>query len=402
MIMEGLTPVRLFLCARIIFAQRSLMKKIMLLVASVFYFLSIYAQLKVKFVVQQRPAQHIADTVYMAGSINGWNPGDAKYRFIPAANAWFEMPMLAGEYEFKLTRGNWNKVETSAEGKDIGNRIIKINKDTTLYLSINGWKDDFSPAVNRKKHTASPHVSIIDTAFNMPQLNRQRRIWIYLPQDYATAKKKYPVLYMQDGQNLFDEYTSGFGEWGVDECLDSLFQQGVKECIVVGIDNGPKRMSEYNPYEFKPYGGGEGDQYVDFLALTLKPFIDGHYRTLSGKKNTFVAGSSMGGLISFYAVLKYPKLFGGAGVFSPAFWTAQGLGEAVSKDGSRIRSRLYFYAGGKEGERMVPDMKKIEEQVRSLSHAKLYERVDAEARHNEPAWRKYFPEFYKWTIGGRR
>ena len=101
--------------------------------------------------------------------------------------------------------------------------------------------------------------------------------------------------------------------------------QGNRECIVVGIDNGPKRMSEYNPYEFKPYGVGEGDKYVDFLATTLKPYIDKNFRTLPGKKNAFTAGSSMGGLISLYAVLKYPDVFGGAGIVSPPFGQHRGL-----------------------------------------------------------------------------
>ena len=191
----------------------------------------------------------------------------------------------------------------------------------------------------------------------------------------------------------------------MDECLDSLFSQGNKECIVIGIDNGAKRMNEYNPYEFKPYGNGEGDKYVDFLANTLKPNIDKNFRTLPDKKNTFIAGSSMGGLISLYAVIKYPNTYGGAGIFSPAFWTASGLENDLNKSVKKIKSKLFFYAGGKEGDRMIPDMKKIEADIKALpayrtarSSSKIYERVDNDEKHNEAAWRKYFPEFYKWML----
>jgi predicted alpha/beta superfamily hydrolase len=113
----------------------------------------------------------------------------------------------------------------------------------------------------------------------------------------------------------------------------------------------------------------------------------------------------MGGLISLYAVMKYPTVFGGAGIFSPAFWTASGLEKDVNKMTKKMRSKLFFYAGGKEGDRMIPDMKKIEADIKALpayrtgrSSAKIYKRIDPDAKHNEAAWRKYFPKFYKWIL----
>jgi predicted alpha/beta superfamily hydrolase len=155
-----------------------------------------------------------------------------------------------------------------------------------------------------KYSTASKNVSIIDTAFYMPQLNRYRRIWIYLPYNYNSTKQQYPVVYLQDGQNIFDKATSFIDEWGVDECVDTLIQKGTKASIIVAIDNGgEQRMNEYNPYVHEKYGGGEGDKYVDFLTNTLKPYIDKNYRTLKDAANTTIAGSSMGALISYYAAL---------------------------------------------------------------------------------------------------
>ncbi len=363
-------------------------------------FNSASAQFHVEFIVNGQPSSHKSDTIFIAGSFNNWNPYDRKASILPINSGEYSinLQILAGNYEYKFTRGSWGKVETTKDGKGVSNRTLTLTKDTVINISINGWSDDFKTEAIIRKHTASSHVSILDSAFNMPQLNRTRRIWIYLPADYATTKKRFPVLYMHDGQNLFDEATSGFGEWGVDECLDSLFKQGKKECIVIGIDNGAKRMNEYNPYEFKPYGNGEGDKYVEFLVNTLKPYVDKNFRTLSNKKNTFIAGSSMGGLISLYALMKYPAVFGGAGIFSPAFWTAPKLEDDLNKTAKKINTKLFFYAGGKESERMIPDMQKIEADIKAISSSKIYERTDIDAKHNEAAWRKYFPEFYKWML----
>ncbi len=363
------------------------------------FYNAVSSQVNVKFVVKQRPPLHSSDSIFIAGNLNTWNPSDNRYVFIPGdpAASSFNVKLMPGSYEYKFTRGSWNKVETGKDGKDVANRTLSITKDTVVEVEINGWRDDFKSEVILRKHTALPQVNLLDSAFFIPQLNRTRRIWVYLPADYATTNKKFPVLYMHDGQNLFDEATSGFGEWGVDECLDSLFKKG-KECIVIGIDNGTKRMNEYNPYEFKPYGNGEGDKYVEFLVNTLKPFIDKKFRTQSGKKSTFIAGSSMGGLISLYAVIKYPNVFGGAGIFSPAFWTAPGIDNDIDRLAKKINSKLFFYAGGKESDRMIPDMKKIEAKIKEISSSKIYERIDMEARHNESAWRKYFPEFYNTIL----
>src|SRR5690606_23335760 len=161
------------------------------------------------------------------------------------------------------TRGNWQKAETDKTGQGISNRVLQLKSDTTIYIDIAGWNDHFNPAESKMvKHTASKNVHIIDTAFYIPQLGRYRKVWIYLPSDYTTSNRSYGVLYMHDGQNLFDDATSYSGEWGVDEHLDSIISQGKKPVMVVGIDNGlNKRMNEYNALEFQNFGKGEGDQH---------------------------------------------------------------------------------------------------------------------------------------------
>jgi len=244
--------------------------------------------------------------------------------------------------------------------------------------------------------TVSSNVKIIDTAFWIPQLQRIRKVWIYLFSGYFTSKKKYPVLYMHDGQNIFDKATSYAGEWGVDEFLDSA---KLKQCIVVAIDNGStKRMNEYCPYDMEKFGTGEGNQYVDFLVQILKPFIDKNYRTYRCRKKRFVVGSSMGGLISLYAVLKYPRVFGGAGIFSSAFWVALKIYDDIQSKGRKVKGKLYFYAGKQEGETMVLYMLKAFEALTSVSRSKISTVIRDEGRHNEATWRKEFLLFYAWLF----
>ncbi|MGB7842151.1 MAG: alpha/beta hydrolase-fold protein, partial [Salinimicrobium sp.] len=153
--------------------------------------------------------------------------------------------------------------------------------------------------------TASPNVSTFEIA--APQLDTIRKIWVYLPENYETSEESYPVLYMHDAQNLFDAATSYSGEWKVDEVLDSL---KTPQVIVVGIEHGnDKRIEELTPYPNEKYGGGKADAYVNFLMITLKPHIDATYRTLPDAENTAIMGSSLGGLTSFYAAIKYPETF---------------------------------------------------------------------------------------------
>ncbi|MEO6454732.1 MAG: alpha/beta hydrolase-fold protein [Ginsengibacter sp.] len=376
------------------------MKANLILLVTFLFSIVVYGQYKVKFEVKQAAIHHSEDKISIAGSFNNWDPSLKLNSFSTDERGTgnYEMQLPAGNYQYKFTRGSWDKVECGADGKDALNRTFLLQHDTTIFISIAGWRDDFPQQAFTRKHTASPHVSIVDTEFVMPQLNRKRRIWIYLPEGYNLSRKKYPVIYMHDGQNLFDEATAGFGEWGVDEHLDSIFAKGKKQCIVVGIDNGNKRMNEYNPYYFTQYGNGEGKLYIDFLVKTLKPYIDRHFHTLANKENTFIAGSSMGGLISLYAVLKYPKVFGGAGIFSPAFWTANGMDKDVKLLASKMNSRLFFYAGGQESDSMVPDMKRIERKIKDISKSPVIEIIDPDAEHNEAAWRKYFPDFYEWVF----
>jgi predicted alpha/beta superfamily hydrolase len=375
------------------------MKKIFFFFAFLFFIFQLQAQYTLRLVITDVATKKL-DDIYVAGNFNNWNPKDANYKLKPfggSRKAIVLKDIPAGTYQFKFTRGSWDKVETTAKGEDIENRTVEVNDDVSENIAIAGWKDDFPD--KPKPNTATAQVHIIDTAFFIPQLNRHRRIWIYLPKSYNTTKGKlYPVLYMMDGQNLFNEQTAAFGEWGVDECLDTL-QQKTKECIVIGIDNSAeKRVNEYDPYNNEKYGKGEGKQFADFLANTLKPYIDKQYRTLKDVKHTYVAGSSMGSLISLYAVMEYPQTFGAAGIFSPAFWIAPQMFADMQQTTWTTFPRFYFYAGGKESETMVSDMKKMYNIIAQKHNYDMHEVVYPLGQHNESYWRKEFPNFYKWLV----
>jgi alpha-glucosidase len=203
---------------------------------------------------------------------------------------------------------------------------------------------------------------------------------------------------MHDGQNLFDTKTSYAGEWEIDETLNKLFTEKKLELIVVGIDNGGEsRMDEYSPWNNKKYGGGEGDAYVDFIVNTLKPYIDSSYRTLSNKENTGIMGSSMGGLISFYAGLKYPDTFGKIAVFSPSFWFASDCFQYATEHG-KINSKMYFLVGEDEGGNMVSDTEKMVEVMESNGFDKdhIYKKIVPKAQHNEQFWSSQFEQAVLW------
>lgn len=335
---------------------------------------------------------------FVAGNFNNWQPNDTAFQFKRKADGFYalEQNLPAGNYEYKLTKGDWQSVETGVSGETTANRTLALKIDTVIEIKVSNWADHFEKS--KPLSTATPNVKIIDTAFNIPQLGKKRKIWIYLPPNYNHKNAKYPVIYMHDGQNLFDEATSGFGEWKIDEILNDFSKKGDKEFIVVGIDHGNSdRLKEYNPYDSQ-YGKGEGKQYVDFLAKTLKPYIDKNYRTKTDFKNTSIAGSSMGGLISMYAVVRYPNIFSNAGIFSPAFW----IGKAIVDD-LKINQRqfsnhkIYFVAAEHESKSMVSDMKEVYQILNPFDKDKNIRFVTkTDGAHKEWFWSRQFVDFYKF------
>ena len=250
-------------------------------------------------------------------------------------------------------------------------------------------------SIHAQTSTAAENVTTFEIF--SPELNVPKKIWVYVPKDYSTSNKKYPVIYMHDAQNLFDKKTSFVGEWEVDETLNDMNAN----LIVIGIEHGnEKRLDELTPIKNEKYGGGNGDNYLNFIIKTLKPKVDSLYRTKVNAKNTAIFGSSLGGLISFYAVIKHPEVFGKAGVFSPSFWFSDEI-YTLMGNAEKTKAQIYFLAGHKESETMVSDLKKMETLLdRNRCYClKLNKTVIIEGgEHNEKLWRENFAEAVKWLF----
>lgn len=230
-------------------------------------------------------------------------------------------------------------------------------------------------------------LTIVPT-FASPQLGNSRALRIYLPASYdENQAKRYPVLYMHDGQNLFDAKTASYGvEWGVDETINRLVATGVMdEVIVVGIDNTPDRIPEYTPCCDPKYGGGQLDKYQAFIVETVKPFVDKTYRTLAGKDNTAIMGSSLGGIASVYIAQHHPELFAKAGSVSGSFWWDKRA--LVSKLPARLPINYYLDAGTKDDG--LEDTSAMRDALLRQGYKQdvdLFYYVAEGATHNEKSW----------------
>ena len=232
-----------------------------------------------------------------------------------------------------------------------------------------------------------------------PQLQTKKKIWVYLPLNYEKSNKKYPVIYMHDAQNLFDKEASFAGEWNIDETLDSL----KAKVIVIGIEHGnEKRFEELTPFKNEKRGGGNADAYLEFIVKTLKPHVDTTYKTKTNAKNTCIWGSSLGGLVSFYANLNYPEVFGKVGCFSPAFWINKKDIFQKMEQTPKYHTKVYLLCGDKEDDgTMVADMTEMETLINSkrCECKKLNKSVIIKGgEHNEKLWRNAFAKAYLWLF----
>lgn len=367
----------------------------------IFFLLSMNSKKPVMIRVKNLPANTPDHAkIYFASSINNWQPDDPDFELKKDKQGYYilTLPKISHSIEYKYTLGSWDSVETDENGDTIQNRVL--NPDSLLVEdNIKGWADSL-PELS----TAQNNVHILNEKFYIPQLKRYRRIWIYLPPDYETSDKKYSVIYMQDGQNLFDQSTSFSGEWDVDETLNQLFFEGKYDAIVVGIDNGGEtRVDEYSPWINETFHkGGEGDAYVDFLANTLKPYIDTHYRTKKDAKNTGLFGSSLGALISVYGGLKYPDIFSKIGAFSPAFWySSDQLNEYILTDQKNLKNlKFYFLAGTHESDTLITEIDKVCQNLlkKGVPEKNIYKKIDDYGTHTESYWSEEFGNAYEWLF----
>lgn len=237
-----------------------------------------------------------------------------------------------------------------------------------------------------------------------PQLRNYRDLLVALPPQYLEGTARHPVMYLQDGQNLFDPATSFAEPWGLAKVLAGTDEHPAP--ILVGIPNmGRRRRYEYGPFRDIIHGGGGGDRYLAFVAETVKPLVDASFRTLPERSHTVIAGSSLGGLISLYALYRYADVFGAAGVISPALWFGDGaVFPFVEELADLSVGRMHLDVGTEEGAEAVADVRRLRTLLlaggkvlgKDLSYVE-----DDGAEHEEVAWGRRFGEAMGFLLGER-
>jgi predicted alpha/beta superfamily hydrolase len=238
---------------------------------------------------------------------------------------------------------------------------------------------------------------IINHTIYMPQLNTERTVRVYLPPSYEIGQRYYSVLYMHDGQNLFEDADAFGRPWYVGKMIDKM--PIYKQAIVVGIDNGSEsRLDEYAPFKNKGQGG-KGKAYMQFIVETLKPFIDNNYRSLGTPDHTWLVGSSMGGLITFYGGLLYPQVFGKLGILSPALWFNPKI---LKQDPiSSLENNRFYVVGSKtESQTMSETLSQTYYRLKELGvfDDRLTVIVRDKGGHNEAFWGREFKKMYEVFI----
>jgi predicted alpha/beta superfamily hydrolase len=239
----------------------------------------------------------------------------------------------------------------------------------------------------RRRRRPGTHVTLRDVY--SPGLGNRRDLHVYLPAGYGESDARYPVVYLQDGQNLFDHRLAFAGAWGADAAADASARLGW-QAILVGVPNAlQQRVDEYSPFHDPRIGGGRGDRYLQFLLRTVKPLIDAEYRTKPGRDDTIIGGASLGGLIALYAFFRHPEVFGRTCVQSPALWFAKAAIFDYVAAAPAFPGRIFLDVGRREGEGTWRNARRM----RDMLHAKGYDPdrtlryvEDRTGRHHESAW----------------
>lgn len=338
------------------------------------------------------------ERVYVVGNapaLGSWDPSAVPMER-QADGAWVRTVDVApgARLEYKLTRGSWATEALSEERRIQPNRRVEIHGPLTLDLSVPAWRD---------QHTPAPSV-VGDLRFH-PDIGGPgvppRLVSVWLPPGYGQdAERRYPVLYMHDGQNCFDPARAAFGmEWRVDEEATRLIGEGrLPPLIIVGIDcNGERRFVEYGDTP-------QGAAYRAYVVDVVKPLVDAAYRTRPGREDTAVMGSSMGGCVSFLLGWERPDVFSGAACLSPAFFPPV-LDRVRAHRGERKPVRFYLDNGGVGLEQKL--QKGCDRMLALLPKRGFRKEVDyvwyrdPAAEHNEDAWAARVWRPLLFLYGGR-
>lgn len=340
--------------------------------------------------------------VFITGNFNSWNPRDYDYKLQQSDSRHYFIEIgdekLPDEIEYKFTKGGWENVELDKYGNITPNRKAKKSLQKTSD-TVEKWRLNWGPF----KDEFFPTAEVISEKFYIPQLDRYRKIWAVLPYDYHTSDKSYPVLYLQDAQNLFNE-GSGFGNWEIDKKLSILAEYGRGDIIIIAIEHGSEdRIKEYIFDNDNVANGSEGKKYIRFITDTLKPYVDENYRTKKDRDNTGIGGSSLGALISIYSGFLYPEVYSKLLIFSPSLWVEPNNNFPIMNFRVPFKTKIYLYGGGQEGSKMVKRIHIFEEYLKRWEKKNLFDfefrtSINPEGTHSEFYWSQEFPRAIEWLF----
>ncbi|WP_209390179.1 alpha/beta hydrolase [Chryseobacterium sp. RR2-3-20] len=349
-----------------------------------------------------KTAENDARPVFITGNFNNWNPKDYKFQLEKSEdntyNITIDNNLLPEIIDYKFTKGGWENVELDKYGSITPNRKIETSSHETVDF-VEKWRLNWGPF----KEEFFPIVEIISEEFYIPQLDRYRKIWALLPYDYYFSEKNYPVLYLQDAQNLFNE-GSPYGNWEIDKKLSILSEYGRGEVIVIAVEHGSEdRIKEYIFDNDHVANGSEGKKYIRFITDTLKPYVDAHYRTKKDRDHTGIGGSSLGGLISIYSGFLYPEVYSKLLIFSPSLWVEPNNNFPMMNFRTPFKTKIYLYGGEKEGSKMVKRIKIFENYLRKWEQKNLFDfefkiSINPDGSHSEFYWSQEFPRAIEWLF----
>jgi predicted alpha/beta superfamily hydrolase len=336
-----------------------------------------------------------SDKVYIVGNteeVGNWNPGKVALEKISKCVFQKTFSLAGGTHlEYKFTKGSWQSEALKADTTVPQNSVLKVEHDTTIGVVINYWKDKFNIKLAANLMVKGQITGKVEYFKNFAiEGLKPRDIIIWLPPNYEKeTNKRYPVLYMHDAQNIFDPRTSNtYIDWQVDETADSLIRNGeIQPIIIVGMNNTDDRSIEYSDTPL-------GHLYMKFIIEKVKPFVDSKYRTLTDAKNTAVAGSSMGGLISMMCVWEHPEVFSKAACFSPAFKIQKFdyVKNVLEYSGKKKEITFYIDNGGVDLDALLlPGVNEMVTVLQKNDYSidkDLFVYIDKTATHNEAAWAK--------------
>ncbi|WP_139423450.1 alpha/beta hydrolase-fold protein [Chryseobacterium mulctrae] len=340
--------------------------------------------------------------IFITGNFNKWNPKDYHFQLtILDENIYsidIEDQLLGDDIEYKFTKGGWENVELDQYGNITPNRKINKKSGTTNDF-VEKWRFNWGPF----KDEFFPIVEVISEEFYIPQLDRYRKVWALLPYDYYISDKKYPVLYLQDAQNLFNE-GSAYGNWEIDKKLSILAEYGRGDVIVIAVEHGSEdRIKEYIFDNDNVANGSEGKKYIRFVTDTLKPFVDEHYRTKKDRENTGIGGSSLGALISLYSGFLYPEVYSKLLIFSPSLWIEPNNNFPMMSFRVPFKTKIYLYGGEQEGAKMVKRIQVFENYLQRWEKKNLFDfefktNINPDGEHSEFYWSQEFPRAIEWLF----